>query len=167
MFCFHSPYAQHSWVLLECRDTPTSPSQNPSSEVPIGNVFLGDESCDLKTESRCRKWPLTPNYINCSLVAQSCPTLCNPMDCRTLGSSIHGISQARILEWVAISFLRGSSQPRDRTCVSNIAVRFFTQTMQIRGHHSKTGEQVSFQNNRSKEIIIIITWDIRLRVQYK
>ena len=48
-------------------------------------------------------------------VAQSCPTLCNHMDCILPGSSIHGISQARILEWIAISFSRGSFQPRDRT----------------------------------------------------
>ena len=45
-----------------------------------------------------------------SEVAQSCLTLCNPMDCRLPGSSIHGIFQSRILEWVAISFSRGSSQ---------------------------------------------------------
>ena len=49
----------------------------------------------------------------CVLVSQSCPTLCNPMDCSLPGSSIHGILQARILEWIAISFSRGSSQPRD------------------------------------------------------
>ena len=42
------------------------------------------------------------------LVAQSCPTLCNPMDCSLAGSSVHGISQTRILEWIAISFSRGS-----------------------------------------------------------
>ena len=54
-------------------------------------------------------------------VAQSCPTLCNPMDC-----TVHGILQARILEWVAFPFSRVSSQPRDRTRVSFIAGRFFT-----------------------------------------
>jgi len=46
-------------------------------------------------------------------VAQSCPTLCDPVDCSLPGSSVHGILQARILEWIAISFSRGSSQPRD------------------------------------------------------
>ena len=59
---------------------------------------------------------------------QSCLTLCNPMDCSPPGSSVHGISQARILEWVAISFSRWSSQPRDRASVSSvsfIAGRFF------------------------------------------
>ena len=47
--------------------------------------------------------------------AQPCPTLCDPMDCSPPGSSVHGILQARILEWVAISFSRGSSQARDGT----------------------------------------------------
>ena len=59
------------------------------------------------------------------VIAQSCLTLCNPVDCSPLGSSVHGILQARILEWVAISFSRGSSQPRDRIRVSHIAGRWF------------------------------------------
>ena len=50
-----------------------------------------------------------------SEVTQSNPTLCNPMDYSLPGSSVHGIFQARVLEWVAISFSRGSSQPRDRS----------------------------------------------------
>ena len=53
-------------------------------------------------------------------------SLCNPMDCSLLGSSVHGISQARLPEWVAVSFSRRSSQPRDRTQVSCISGRFFT-----------------------------------------
>ena len=48
----------------------------------------------------------------CVLVTQSCPTVCNSMDCIPPGSSVHGILQARILEWVAIPFSRGSTQPR-------------------------------------------------------
>ena len=47
-----------------------------------------------------------------SEIVQSCPTLCDPMDCSLLGSSVHGIFQAIVLEWIAISFSRGSSQPR-------------------------------------------------------
>ena len=54
-------------------------------------------------------------------VAQLHPTLCNPMDYR-----VHGIPQARILDWVDVSFYRGSSQPRDQTEVSCIARGFFT-----------------------------------------
>ena len=56
-------------------------------------------------------------------VTQSWPTLCNPMDCRPPGSSVHEIFQAWILEWVAISFSRGSSQPRDWNWVSRIVGR--------------------------------------------
>ena len=59
-------------------------------------------------------------------VTQSCLTLCNPMDCSPPASLVHEILQARILEWVAISFSRGSSQPRDQTQVSHIAGWFFT-----------------------------------------
>ena len=61
-----------------------------------------------------------------SEVAQSCPTLCDPMDCSLPGSSVHGIFQARVLEWIAISFSRGSSQPRDSTPASHIVDRSFT-----------------------------------------
>ena len=57
---------------------------------------------------------------------QFCPTLCYPMDCSLSGSSVHGIFQARLLEWIAISFSRGSSQPRNWTQVSHTAGRFFT-----------------------------------------
>ena len=60
------------------------------------------------------------------LVAQSCPTLCDPMDSSPPGSSVHGVLQARILEWVAIFFSRGSFQPRDQTWVSCIVGGFFT-----------------------------------------
>ena len=58
-------------------------------------------------------------------VAQSCLTLCDPMDCSPQGSSVHGIFQVRMLEWVVISYSRGSSRPRDRTRVSCIVGRFF------------------------------------------
>ena len=61
-----------------------------------------------------------------SEVAQSCPTLCDPMDCSLPGFSIHGIFQGRVLDLVAFSFSRGSSQPRDRTQVSHIVGRCFT-----------------------------------------
>ena len=60
------------------------------------------------------------------LFAQSCPTLCDPVDCSPPGSSVHGTLQARILEWIAIPFSRGSSWPRDQTWVSCIADGFFT-----------------------------------------
>ena len=59
-------------------------------------------------------------------VAQLYLTLCDPIDCSLPGSSVHGALQARILEWVAMTFSRGSSWPRDPTWVSCIAGRFFT-----------------------------------------
>ena len=61
-----------------------------------------------------------------TLVAQFCLTLCDPMDCSLPDPSVHGILQARILEWVAMPSSRGSSLPRSQTWVSCIAGRFFT-----------------------------------------
>ena len=58
--------------------------------------------------------------------AQLCLTLGDPMDCSLPGSSVHGIFQARILEWVVISFFMGYSQSRDQTYISCLAGRFFT-----------------------------------------
>ena len=60
----------------------------------------------------------------CCECTKSCSILCDPMDCSLPDSSVHGISQARILEWVAISFSRGSSRPRDWTPVSCIIGRY-------------------------------------------
>ena len=66
-------------------------------------------------------------HLKCeSEVTQSCPTLGDPMSCSLPGSSVHGIFQATGLEWVAVSFSRGSCQPRDRTRVSRTAGRHFT-----------------------------------------
>ena len=62
----------------------------------------------------------------CCLVIKLCLTLCDPVDWSLPGCSVHGISQARILEWVAIFLSRGSSQPRDQTQVSCTAGGFFT-----------------------------------------
>ena len=78
--------------------------------------------------------PLAPpgkpyfSYVLC-LHAQSCPALCNPVDCSLQVSSVQGIFQARVLEWIAISSSRGSSQPRDwihDSCVSCIVGGFST-----------------------------------------
>ena len=78
---------------------------------------------------KCRSWfsisEAKPESESVSGVAQSCPSLCDLVDCSPPGSSVHGILQTRILEWVAISFSRGSSWPRDRTQVSHIAGRCF------------------------------------------
>ena len=73
-----------------------------------------------------------------SEAAQPCPTLCDPVDYSPLGSPVHGILQGRILEWVAISFSRGSSQPRDQTQVSRIAGRCFTLWATREAHFKST-----------------------------
>ena len=70
------------------------------------------------------------------LIAQLCPTLCDPMDYSPPGSSVHRVLQARILEWIAMLSPRGSSQPRDWTQVSCLAGRFFTVWATIIQFHS-------------------------------
>ena len=82
-------------------------------KVDTVNIFLSSYSI-------IQIYRVDPRFI--VKVSQSCPTLCNPMDC-----IVHRILQARILEWVACPFPRGSSQPRDRTQVSCIAGGFFYQ----------------------------------------
>ena len=69
-------------------------------------------SCGRWAWLPCSTWGLNSLKVKV-LVAQPCPTLCNPIDRNPPGSSVRGILQARILEWVSISFSRGSSQPRD------------------------------------------------------
>ena len=69
---------------------------------------------------------LSWKYALCVLVTQSCPTLWDPMDCSSPGSSVHGIFQAKIQEYVAFPFSRESSQPRDQTQVFHVTGRFFT-----------------------------------------
>ena len=70
--------------------------------------------------------PKYPGVCVCVCVCVSCSVVCDPMDCSMPGTSVHGILQARILEWVVMPFSRRSSQPRDRTQVSHVAGRFFT-----------------------------------------
>ena len=88
------------------------------------------------------------------LFAQSCLTLCDPVDCSPPGSSVHGILQAGILERVAIPFSRGSSQPRDQTEVSCIAGRYFTTDSpgKPNGDKDKTGSNKYVQSQKSEEV---------------
>ena len=78
----------------------------------------------------------------CLFVAQSCLTLSDAMGCSPPGSSVHGISQARILEWVALSFFRVSSRPRDQTQISYIAGRFYH--LSLEGNFMKQAGQTLF-----------------------
>ena len=98
-------------------------------------AVLGLRGCTCVFSS-CGEWELlccSTQASHCGgfssvkvLVAQSCPTLCDPMNCSPSASYVHGILQARILEWVAMPFSRGSSWPRNQTRVSCISGRFFT-----------------------------------------
>ena len=81
-------------------------------------------------------------------VAQSCPALCDPKDCSPPGASIHGILQARILEWVAITFSRGSSCPRDLTAVSYISCI----GRQVLYHQHHLGSPMSMESQQSQTL---------------
>ena len=95
------------------------PANLEDSAVATGLGTVSFHS-NLKERQCKKKKECSINFIYLK-VDQLCLILCDPMDC-----TIHGIFQARILEWVAIPFSRGSSQPRDRTQVSCIAGGFFT-----------------------------------------
>ena len=102
------------WSGLPCfppRDLP-GPGIEPTSHIScMGRLVFYQLSYQGKEESE---------------VAQSLSTLCDPLDCSLPGSSVYGIFQARILEWIAISFSRRSSWPRDWTRVSRLVSRCFT-----------------------------------------
>ena len=91
-------------------------------------------------------------FLACVKVAQSCLTLCNPMDCSLPGSSVLGILQARILEWVAIPFSRGSSRSRDQTQVSYIAGGFFTNLATREAHTLIRKRLISIQHMDTRNI---------------
>ena len=113
---------------------------SPSNEGDAGLISdwgakilhaLWPKSQSIQQKQYCNKFNKdlknSPWVLVWVLDAQLCPTLCNPMDWSPPGSSVHGILQGRILEWVAISFSRGSPQPKDRTQVFCTAGRFFTE----------------------------------------
>ena len=85
----------------------------------------GGEAKKSATRRKSRKVAQL-SWLEEALVAQSCLTLCDPTECRPPGSSVHGILQARKLDWVAIPFSRRSFWPRDWTWVSCVTDRFFT-----------------------------------------
>ena len=93
----------------------------------------------------------------CCSVVKFCPTLCSPMDCSLLCSSVHGISQARILEWVAISFSKASSQPRDQTQISCLEDGFFT--TEPPGKLPNTAIEAP-KGTQGEYLIVLVFWDI-------
>ena len=99
--------------------------ESDMTEQPNNNKFLFYHIICSKAWI-CAVFSFSVAYSMKVLVAQSCLTLCNPMNYSPPDFSVPRFLQARILEWVAISFTRGSSQPRDPTWVSRIADSFFT-----------------------------------------
>ena len=81
------------------------------------SVFFFIAYCSYFIASNAPSFALVHACIHAKSL-QSCPILCNAMDCSPPGSSVHGIPQTRIQDWVAISFSMGSSQARDQTCIS-------------------------------------------------
>ena len=125
MCLYRSPcsFADRKKELTSVQLLPLSWNQ-PSSPQPEVNSLL----IFLRTLYHCSDSSRAPlddmikSYLRMKMkVTWSCPTLCDPMD-----HTVHGILQARILEWVAFPFPRGSYQPRDQTQVSRIAGGFFT-----------------------------------------
>ena len=95
----------------------------------LPNPGIELESPTLQAHSLLSEPPGKLTHVSvcvCVCVTQLCLTLCDSMDCSPPGSSVHGILQARIPEWVAISFSRGSSQPRDGTQASCTAGGCYT-----------------------------------------
>ena len=122
-----------SWpsVLLHCRVGGGSPGWREAQRLAEGGDGV---------------WALA----HCGLHAQSCPTPCDPMGCSPPGSSVQEILQARILEWVAISYSRGSSWPRDWTrvlCISCIGRRIY---LFIQFNHWATWESLLSNKRRWK-----------------
>ena len=109
-------FVQFRWFACYC--LPSQTHCEKTSFIPLRYVDHS-KSAKLRSKWICDSPPQIHICAACS-VAQSCLTLCDPVDYSPPGSSAHRISQARILEWVAISFSRGSSQPRDQTEVSSI-----------------------------------------------
>ena len=105
------------WTKLQCGLVRTGLCQTDLVSIfekVLPERLLRENTLDSKT----------PDILNlkrisvCAKSLQLCTALCDPMDCSPSGSSVHGILQARILEWVAIPFSKGSSWPRDRTHIS-------------------------------------------------
>ena len=111
---------QEHWSGLPC---PSGNIPNPGIEPASPALAAGFFTTEPPGKS------YVTAYVHAKSL-QSCPTLCDPMDCSPPGSVVHGILQARTLEWVALPSSRGSSQPRDGThvsCGSWLAGRFFTE----------------------------------------
>ena len=115
-------------------------------------------------------------HLSFLIDAQSCPTLCNPLDCNSPGSYLLGIFQARILEWVAISSSKGSSQLRDRTCIFSICRWILYQLSHLQsptncyrntnqngqnGHHQKLTNNKCWRGCGEKGNSLALWWECK------
>ena len=96
------------------------------------------------------------NVCVCVCVCSLMSTLCNPVECSHTGFAVHGISQARILEWVAISYSRGCSRPRDQICVLHL---LYYQADSLPLYHLETWKWWGFSQS-----FIIGKWQIRIKI---
>ena len=114
LFCFVLFFCPGSWV--ELRHTMKS-----------GGSGWGREGRGIVELKLCCSPAFAPNDFSPLRAKRfGCVQSCDPTDCSPPGSSVHGVLQVRALEWIAISFSRGSSRPRDRTPVSRMVDRHFT-----------------------------------------
>ena len=114
-----------SWNKLNSHKVPPI-SLTPTLHVDVFSLFFSSGllslvGCPLFKIPQADRIYILLERRHVGWVLQSCPTLCNPMDCSPPGSSVHGILQARILKWVAISFPSRSSLPKDRTGISYVS----------------------------------------------
>ena len=135
------PELRSTYPALACGFSATEPSRKASCKLgsyalnhqgsPSGKLFLVSLTFMVKLHGSFLvsqtniSWREGWSEVQV-LALQPCLTLCNPVDYSRPGSSVHGVLQAKILEWVAIPFSKGSSAPKDRTQVSCMAGRFLT-----------------------------------------
>ena len=119
------------FIQEDCITSPHLKSMRPTLYKLFFHLNSQHKTTQVRWKFRNIMWfPLVSNMcvyvaVLC-FITQSCPTLCDPIDCSSPEASVHGILQARTLEWVAIPFSRESSQPRGQTQISCIAGGFFT-----------------------------------------
>ena len=110
------------WVAISFSRGSSQPRDRTWVSCNVGRRFTVWATREIPKKGNAKE---CSSSVQFSSVAQSCLTLCDPVVCSLPRSSVHGSFQARVLERVAISFSRGSSQPRDRTSISCLAGRFF------------------------------------------
>ena len=121
--------AIHIFLIYYSRFSPFLPS-SPFPAFLVAANWISNTQEVSSSAQKCGNWKISVSSFSevllSELLSPSCLTLCHPMDCSLPGSSVHGIFQAIVLEWIAISFSRGSSQPRAQIQVSHIVDRCFT-----------------------------------------